>query len=700
MKKILSLFIFLFFFSFLFAQKIYYNYEYKNNFQGINSYSIDSCKNQGKTPYIMKNNTTDRFTYSTHYESFIYCGDSIIYFLKPNNTIDSSQKTTFDVGHLSSATYKDTLFIATLKKIAKIVLPDKARIDIGQCPTAQLEALWYVNRKLMGISVILNEVVEVNTQDASKSKVLFKIPSTYIGAYFSASFVIETCDTTNVYLIDYANGNAFYILDFVNKDLVKVCNSNQSPAAPAAAYIQPPLSCLDLDRNNSTIKTEKDYKINLCASGTVPICDQDIAIKTRPGYADSLHIWLDKGVQDIGNEVITYIAKLPLGVIKKQTGNDIWFYFPKDFAEDSISSIIKNMRYTNTKPTPTLGIREVKMYLYTGKIVSDPAIAFIHVGKSKQMQQNITTCKGKILTINGLTISKDTAFCEKLIGLEGCDSTYCITVKFADKVEGNLAIVTCNGASYDFYGQNLTQSGDYEHIIKNATACDSTVKLTLSVLPKKENIKKVSICEGTFYDFYGTILSENGIYEKIFKTKNNCDSLEKLVLEISALPVLTLPADITLSEGTSIKIEVTVKGDSLKSIAWLPATFLDRNDTSEVTVTPTESIDYQVIVRNKNDCEAKANIKVFVKGKKKVFAPTAFSPNDDGFNDFFEVFLKADEGSVEKYEIYDRWGNLIYKNSEPWNGADASIGVFTYVISIKWNDGKTTTLSGDVLLSR
>ncbi len=91
---------------------------------------------------------------------------------------------------------------------------------------------------------------------------------------------------------------------------------------------------------------------------------------------------------------------------------------------------------------------------------------------------------------------------------------------------------------------------------------------------------------------------------------------------------------------------------------------------------------------------------IFLEAKKKIFAPTAFSPNNDGFNDLFKVFLKADEGTAESYEIYDRWGNLIYQNAEPWNGKDVAQGVYTYKIQVKWNDGVVLTLSGDVTLTR
>ncbi len=57
-----------------------------------------------------------------------------------------------------------------------------------------------------------------------------------------------------------------------------------------------------------------------------------------------------------------------------------------------------------------------------------------------------------------------------------------------------------------------------------------------------------------------------------------------------------------------------------------------------------------------------------VKCQPDIYAPTAFSPNDDGINDSFRPILKTD-GAFNKYEltIFDRWGNIVYKSRLPQN---------------------------------
>ena len=68
--------------------------------------------------------------------------------------------------------------------------------------------------------------------------------------------------------------------------------------------------------------------------------------------------------------------------------------------------------------------------------------------------------------------------------------------------------------------------------------------------------------------------------------------------------------------------------------------------------------------------------------------PTAFSPNNDGVNDFFHPLII---GIVENadFRIYNRWGELIYQSkdaySEGWNGKykdePQEIGVYVFVFN-------------------
>jgi gliding motility-associated-like protein len=91
--------------------------------------------------------------------------------------------------------------------------------------------------------------------------------------------------------------------------------------------------------------------------------------------------------------------------------------------------------------------------------------------------------------------------------------------------------------------------------------------------------------------------------------------------------------------------------------------------------------------------------------------PDGFSPNNDGINDDFEIPNLAELYPRFTLEIYNRYGNILYKgniNTPNWNGTasqgglkiggDLPVGVYFYILN--FNDGSRQPVQGRVYLSR
>jgi gliding motility-associated-like protein len=90
------------------------------------------------------------------------------------------------------------------------------------------------------------------------------------------------------------------------------------------------------------------------------------------------------------------------------------------------------------------------------------------------------------------------------------------------------------------------------------------------------------------------------------------------------------------------------------------------------------------------------------------YIPNVFSPNDDGINDYFEVYLSAfDAVRLEYFAIFDRFGSKAYETTTwpvRWDGRMTggeafNPGVFTYIF-IYLCDARRIVESGDVTLVR
>lgn len=121
---------------------------------------------------------------------------------------------------------------------------------------------------------------------------------------------------------------------------------------------------------------------------------------------------------------------------------------------------------------------------------------------------------------------------------------------------------------------------------------------------------------------------------------------------------------------------------------------------------------YTFFVQDELGCTVESTFSL-LKGRCPVYVPNAFSPNNDGVNDRFQIFSNDESVAlIQSYLIFDRWGELIYESRDffPtdvslfWDGAfrgrPVSVGVYTYLIEVEYEDGVIELLKGDVLLLR
>ncbi len=88
--------------------------------------------------------------------------------------------------------------------------------------------------------------------------------------------------------------------------------------------------------------------------------------------------------------------------------------------------------------------------------------------------------------------------------------------------------------------------------------------------------------------------------------------------------------------------------------------------------------------------------------------PNAFTPNGDGYNDYFEMLVLEGQARIERMQIFNRWGGLVFDSAETnarWdgtvNGQPAPADVYLYRISWRRSDGAMMPLAvGDVTLIR
>ena len=144
-----------------------------------------------------------------------------------------------------------------------------------------------------------------------------------------------------------------------------------------------------------------------------------------------------------------------------------------------------------------------------------------------------TVCAGTPYTEYGFNIDNPTTRTyygsTGLVTSYGCDSTVILHL-FVPETQFQESVAICEGESYEFGGQTLTESGTYTHTFAGMY-CDSVVTLDLVVLPS-ETEESLTICHGDSVLFGDEWRKTSGDYTATFENILGCDSTVTLHLTV------------------------------------------------------------------------------------------------------------------------------------------------------------------------
>jgi gliding motility-associated-like protein len=121
---------------------------------------------------------------------------------------------------------------------------------------------------------------------------------------------------------------------------------------------------------------------------------------------------------------------------------------------------------------------------------------------------------------------------------------------------------------------------------------------------------------------------------------------------------------------------------------------------------------FRVRATTPEGCTATLDTTLAVASRYRLYLPTAFSPNGDGNNDYFEPGFGSNVVRVLRWDIYDRWGGQLFEGGPAlpgapqlrWdgsrNGAPLPPGLYLYHGQIEFEHGQVRETSGEVLLLR
>lgn len=181
----------------------------------------------------------------------------------------------------------------------------------------------------------------------------------------------------------------------------------------------------------------------------------------------------------------------------------------------------------------------------------------------------------------------------------------------------------------------------------------------------------------------------------------NCIETATVAIQVNPLPQIIVSSDTTITKGKSIQL---MSSGGIYYL-WTPYDGLSDPGIANPIANPTGTTTYTVVVTDQYNCSSTKTLTIFVDEIVcgEIYVPTAFSPNNDGYNDI--LFVRGKCIKTFFFAVFNRWGEKVFETdnvSVGWNGKyrdqPCSNDNYTYYLFVKINDGSVVERKGNVVL--
>ena len=170
------------------------------------------------------------------------------------------------------------------------------------------------------------------------------------------------------------------------------------------------------------------------------------------------------------------------------------------------------------------------------------------------------------------------------------------------------------------------------------------------------------LCPGDSVFLGGNWVYQPGTYGHNYQTKDGCDSSVVYSVKNSNLNTLAVPLYVTIEPQGIIPVFLGIPPSVLQSFtwSWTPSYALSCDDCPSPFLESDTAIVLHLTVSDSANCLQEFIFEARVELDNRVYIPNAFSPNDDGSNDFFRIFPKRPL-HIDEMHIFNRWGDKVFE---------------------------------------
>ena len=287
-------------------------------------------------------------------------------------------------------------------------------------------------------------------------------------------------------------------------------------------------------------------------------------------------------------------------------------------------------------------------------------------------------------TLTAVGLQANTAYYVQIDGsmtgvdTEPASATFDLTVSGAAVDPTPLTVEIASSATEVCVNDDVTFTAD-------TSGCNSTSTVEWFV-------NGLTVATGTATTFTSTGFTDGDEITVTYTCNSDCPvsvTSDAIVLIVDD-PMADAGNDIVIAVGETIVLEGSGEG----VYSWGPSEGLSSTSSAEPLANPEVTTTYQLTVTSVGGCESYDDVTVFI--ESPVSSANTFTPNEDGFNDYWEIFNISNYPRA-KVSVYDRWGQKVfnvvgYTVDKRWNGTNRGLklpaGTYFYVIDLQTGNDK------------
>ena len=295
---------------------------------------------------------------------------------------------------------------------------------------------------------------------------------------------------------------------------------------------------------------------------------------------------------------------------------------------------------------------------------------------------------------------------------EGCDRDSSFVVQYLPQSDELIVEFSRNIAEGVFFRTSLDENRCWQHVMLTKEGTTFALYLNGRFIQSREFLSQIDL--GADYNFAVGYSDCVGITDQFFDGRIDEIQVYDYALKVEDISNILVYPDEILSQDTTIfqgdQFDVIAGASCAQLINWSPSTGVSNPFSATPTLSPDQTTLYEITF-NHGNCIRVDSLLVSVLSQdaidcQQLLLPKAFTPNNDNLNDFYGISNAFILESIDRFEIYNRWGMKVFEGankSDSWDGTYK--GEFqppgTYIYKIEYQcQGSTYTKAGSFNILR